>query len=293
MRLGKYLKAAFMNHWNLLGVIGGTVFGLISGQPDIVLPLVAAAELTYLGLLGTHPKFQRSVDAQEAKERRQVGTESAEQALERITRALPDASLERYEALRSRALELRAIADDLRAPGTERQPRPFEKLQMDGLDRLLWIYLRLLYSEYSLQRFLSHTSERAIQADIGRIKNRLAQYSEDEASPRRQKARTALEDNLATSQARLENLEKARENHELVELEIERLENKIRSLSELAVNRQEPEFISDQVDAVASSMLETEQTMQELDFATGFGKLDETVPELTHRKTVRTRGGPG
>jgi len=33
--------------------------------------------------------------------------------------------------------------------------------------------------------------------------------------------------------------------------------------------------------------------MQELDFATGFGKLDETVPELTHRKTVRTRGGPG
>jgi hypothetical protein len=38
-------------------------------------------------------------------------------------------------------------------------------------------------------------------------------------------------------------------------------------------------------------MEETEQTMQELDFATGFGELDETVPELTTRKTIRTSGG--
>ena len=99
-------------------------------------------------------------------------------------------------------------------------------------------------------------------------------------------------DNLATSQERLANLEKARENHELVQLEIERLENKIRSLSELAVNRQEPDFISDQVDSVATSMRETEETMHELDFATGFGDLDEEVPQLVNRESVTTRGGP-
>ena len=292
MRLGKYLKAAFKNHWNLLGFIGGSVFAFLTGQPDVVLPLVLAGELTYLGLLGTHPKFQRYVDAQEAKAKRQTGKESAEEALERIARALPHDSLERYERVRSRALELRKIADDLRAPGGSAEPRPFEKLQLAGLDRLLWIYLRLLYSEYSLERFLSHTSEKAIQADIGRIELRLRDYSEEETSPRRQKARQALLDNLETSRLRLANLVKARENHELVQLQIERLENKIRSLSELAVNRQEPEFISDQVDAVASSMIETEQTMQELDFATGFGDLvDETVPQLTTRKTIRAKGG--
>lgn len=293
MRLAKYLKAAFKNHWNLLGFIGGTVFSFLTGQPDVVLPLVLAAEATYLGLLGTHPKFQRYVDAQEALAKRNVGAESAEDALARITRALPEASLERYEAVRQRALELRKIADDLRAPGSAQEPRPFDKLQLDGLDRLLWIYLRLLYSEHSLERFLSHTSERTIKADIGRIKLRLKDYSEDETSPRRQRARQALLDTYATSQARLENLEKARENHELVQLEIERLENKIRSLSELAVNRQEPEFISDQVDSVASSMLAAEETMQDLDFATGFGDMDEAVPTLTTRKTLSTReGGP-
>ena len=291
MRLGKYFKEAFKNHWNLLAFFGGTVFAFLTKQPDVVLPLVAAAELTYLGLLSTHPKFQRAVDAQEAKAKRQSGVESADDALERITRALPEASLKRYESVREHALELRQIADNLRAPGSASTPRPFEKLQLDGLDRLLWIYLRLLYSEHSLERFLSHTSEPAIKDDIGRIQKRLTEYSEDEASPRRRKARQALLDTLATSKARLKNLEKARENYELVQLEIERLENKIRSLSELAVNRQEPEFISDQVDSVATSMLETEQTMQELDLATGFGELDETVPQLTARKTITGRGG--
>ena len=40
---------------------------------------------------------------------------------------------------------------------------------------------------------------------------------------------------------------------ELVRLEIDRLENKIISLSELAVNRQEPGYVTSQVDQVAAS----------------------------------------
>ena len=71
--------------------------------------------------------------------------------------------------------------------------------------------------------------------------------------------------------------------------EIDRLENKIRSLSELAVNRQEPEFISQQVDHVASSMLETERTMNDLQFATGLESVDEQTPELLGTKAVDVR----
>ena len=68
--------------------------------------------------------------------------------------------------------------------------------------------------------------------------------------------------------------------------EIERLENKIRTLAELAVNRQEPDFISGQVDQVAGSMLETEKTMNELQFATGLAPLDEEIPELVFPKQI-------
>jgi hypothetical protein len=92
--------------------------------------------------------------------------------------------------------------------------------------------------------------------------------------------RAALQDNLDTSRNRLANLTKAQENYELVGLEIDRLENKIRSLSEMAVNRQEPEFISSEVDHVASSMVDTEKTMNELQFATGLNSLDNEPPSL-------------
>jgi hypothetical protein len=286
VRLGKYLKAAFLNRWNLLAVGAGAVFAILTGIPDVLLPLVAAAELLYLGMLGTHPRFQAYVEAQEAKAKREEGAVTGEKALHRITESLPPASLEKYEVLRERCRELRQIALDLRQPGRAESSLPLEDLQLAGLDRLLWIYLRLLYTEWSLQRFFQRTDEGAIRADIAGLEKRLATYPEDEENPRRQKARKTVEDNLETSRARLDNLQKARENHELVQLEIDRLENKIRSLSEIAVNRQEPEFISDQVDAVAASMLETERTMNDLQFATGLSMLDEATPTLLDGKSV-------
>ncbi len=103
---------------------------------------------------------------------------------------------------------------------------------------------------------------------------------------RQQRIRAALEDNLATNRNRLANVNKARDNYQLVELEIDRLENKIRSLSEMAVNRQEPEFITSEVDHVATSMVDTERTMNELEFATGFSTLETEPPELLRAKAV-------
>ena len=55
----------------------------------------------------------------------------------------------------------------------------------------------------------------------------------------------------------------------------------------MAVNRQEPEFISGQVDQVATSMLETEKTMNELQFATGLDQLDDEAPELMRGKITQ------
>ena len=157
---------------------------------------------------------------------------------------------------------------------------------MAGLDRLLWIHLRLLYTQYALSRFLEKTSEQRIRADVDRLQQQIDRLGPDKDQPRQQRIHKALQDNLETSLSRLANLQKARENHQLVELEIDRLENKIRSLAEMAVNRQEPEFVSSQVDSVASSMLDTERTMNELQFATGLNALDDKAPEL-----LRVRGG--
>ena len=45
-----------------------------------------AAEVAYVGLLGAHPKFQKYVDAQAAKDVRESGSQQTQQALASITR---------------------------------------------------------------------------------------------------------------------------------------------------------------------------------------------------------------
>lgn len=288
MGFGKYLKVAFVNHWNLLAFLGSAAFVSILGPIDFLLPLVLAGEITYVGLLAAHPKFQKYVDAHEAKQNRLLGSEQTQQALQSITRSLSKPLLDRFESLRAQCVELRQIALALKHPGKTPADMPLDELQLAGLDRLLWIHLRLLFTQMSLSRFLQKTNQAGIEADIARLEKRLHELpTADPTAIQGQRVRKALEDNLETSRTRLANLSKAQDNYELVKLEIDRLENKIRSLSEMAINRQEPEFITGQVDEVAHSMVETERTMNELKFATGLDALDDEPPQLLRGKVLQ------
>jgi hypothetical protein len=229
--------------------------------------------------LGTHPKFQKYVDAQAHKSQREAKGQTAQQAARQILQQLPEAATNRFGRLRAQCLELRQIASDLAHSRTAQIGAPLETLQLEGLDKLLWIFLRLLFTEFSLGKFLERTNPRLIKQEINTTEQRIKNLPADD-SPHTQRIRRALEDSLQTCKDRMANYDKAKANHELVQLEIDRLEQKIKSLAELSVNRQEPEFISGQVDTVAGSMLEAEKTMNELQFATGLAPLDEEVPEL-------------
>jgi hypothetical protein len=287
---GKYLKSAFFYHWNLLAFAGATGFALLSGKPDVVLPLVLAAEAAYLGLLASHPKFQKYVNAQEHKANSATTSKASGAALRQILTALPSSSLARFERLRGRCLELRQIAADLKRTGADTGPDlSFDSMQMEGLDKLLWIFIRLLFTQYSLGKFLERTNVERMQVDIRQIEARLKDLDPQDQTSHTQKIRRTLEDNLQTSHDRLANYQKAQANYELVGLELDRLENKINSLAELAINRQEPDFIAGQVDAVAGSMLDLERTMNDLQFATGLAPLDEDVPELMTSPSVKIK----
>jgi len=283
-----YLKTAFSNRWNLLALFGGMGFALLSGRADVVAPLVLAAEVAYLGLIGTHPKFQKYVDAQAAKENRHDGREVAAATVRRMLAELPKDLVRQFERVRTRCDELRQIAQKMRDPGTTDDAPPLEDLQLAGLDRLLWMYLRLLFTQYSLSQFLEKTSPVQIEDKIRELEGRLKEFSAGTQDDRQQRLRKVVEENLQTSQSRLANYRKAEENHELMNLEINRLENTIHSLSELAVNRQEPDFISGQIDQVANSMVQTEKTMGDLAFVTGLKLANEEVPSMLRPTTVST-----
>jgi len=281
-----YLKKAFLNQWNLLlfaGGCGAAAIAGVTGNPQlaqVIMPTVLAIEIGYLGLLGTHPKYQSDVDAQEAKANRQRSSLDNQQILEKIRRGLPDHLYDKYRSLKKRCLRLGAIANDLKTPNSVDSALDLDGMQSKGLDRLLWVYLRLLYSQHALEQFFDTVSEKKIESDLKRINKKLDDLGSNDETAHKAKMRRALTDNRATLQERLDNYQRANGNFEFVSLELERVENKIKSLAELTVNRQDPEYISGQIDAVADSMMETERTMNDLQFVTGLGEVDEEAPEL-------------
>lgn len=268
-----------MNRWNLLLFAGGMGFAALTGQPEIAMPIVLAAETAYLGLIGTHPKFQSYVDAQAAKEKRSKSTNQNEKILKRIKKQLPDVSYHRYESLRRRCHHIGQISSDMKDP-SGLDDTHLESMQSRGLDRLLWVFLRLLFSQHSLKRFMDTVSEEEIRSSLKKIDSQLEVMKSDTNIERSEKIRRTLLDNQKTLQDRLENYEQAKSNYLFVTLELDRVENKIKSLSEISVNRQDPEYISNQIDIVADSMKETERTMSDLEFVTGIGGLEDEAPEL-------------
>lgn len=282
----KFVKTAFLYHWNLLAVVAGAGVAVLTPDLGQVLwPLLAAGELTYLTLLSTNEKFQKYVLAQDAKASRAQSEVTAEQQMKQLLKALPAEHYRRFGALQQRCVQLRQLAQQLQ-PGA-RDGVPLEGAQLAGLDRLLWFYLRALYTEQALTRFLDATDAQQVEKEIQFLESQQTALGDIKGNAVKEKAHKTLEDNLETCRQRLDNLRRAADNQQLVRMEIHRLENKIQTLSELAINRQEPEYLSEQVDQVARSMLETEKTMRELSFATGLETLDDAVPAMLQKQVLQ------
>src|SRR5689334_14612657 len=122
--LFRYLKEAFLFRWNLLLLGGTSAAAVISGHPDVALPLVAAAELTYLAGLSTMPKFQRAIDVKAHQEDRGVAglpqaqasaqSTSARERIVEVLKSLAEHRRARFLRLRARCVEMTRIANAVR-----------------------------------------------------------------------------------------------------------------------------------------------------------------------------------
>ena len=260
----EYLKRAFLYRWNLLLFFGGAAAAALSPWPDGLFPLLLAAEITYLGSLVSRPKFRDAIDAQVHKEAQQSGTRhgtvAGSEQLTELVNSLAMPSRQRFEALRSRCLEMKSIA---RGVGNQSSSSS-EDLSTPALDRLLWIFLRLLVSQQGLDRFLLATNAGEIRARIEELKTKLSS-----AAAQEERFKHSLEDSVAVQELRLQNYKKAVENAEFVRLELDRIEAKIQALVESSVNRQDPDALTSQIEGVAESVQSTEAAIRELQQITG------------------------
>lgn len=262
-----YVKAAFTYHWNLLFFVGGAGLAALSGQGDALIPVVGALELAYLTGMVAIPRFRTAVDAKVAARARGDTARTdpdAQQSLQRMVNALPAAAVRRFASLRQRCFEMRDIASGVRGQ-TAGADDSADSIRTPALDRLLFLFLKLLMSQDGLDRFLRSTSEPQLASKREDVKTRLAaaQASGDERMIR------SLMDSLADAELRLDNYRKSQKDAEFVAIELDRIETKIQALTEMGVSRQDPDSLSHQVTAAAESMHQTENTVNQLQHLTG------------------------
>ena len=269
---------------------GGVGFSLLSGQPEVGLSLVAAGELAWLGLVGTHPRFRKFVDIQEHQKLKKNDAETAAIRMRQMLTSMPRGAQRRFQELKAQCEELRKITKQYQiAHANEFIDNTTVELRLAGLDKLLWLFLKLLHTEYSLNRFFETTTIDTIENEIRQLKARIEREAERPEQAQRERIVATLRDNLETCEERRRNFNQARDSYELIKAEQRRLENKIRSLAEMGISQGKPAVLSDQVDTVAGSIQETEATLSELEFVTGFSTFEEeAVPEIVARRSVAT-----
>lgn len=271
----KYLRAAFVWRWNLLAFGAGIATALLSGHPDAVFALVAAAEIGYLGMLSTHPRFRKAIDARPAPK-----TTSANHAqlLNQIRAALRPEVWERFETLRDRCLGLDRLARQFRGPEAS-QSNVASEIQTSSLERLLWMFLKLLYSVDALNRFLRGTDREELVQGVAIGEKELETAR---SSQRNEKLLKSLEDKVETLRQRLANYDRAAENREFLTAELDRIEQKVNAIGEMSISAHDAADFSSQVDGITDGIAATEEAIRTLDVAPMLER-GEPPPLLTQK----------
>jgi hypothetical protein len=288
--LFRYLKEAFTFRWNLLLFGGAAAAAVISGHADIALPLVAAAEVTYLAGLATLPRFQAAIDAKANAEARglsgartQVNPAQQASARDRVLEVLKSLSEDRrarFLRLRARCVEMSRIANAVRGETRDASGASSE-LRQPALDRLLWVFLRLLLSDQAIARFLQAADEAGIDKTLGELKVRRKKRADSvgEVNQDGDRIIRSIDDSISTTELRKENIDKAKHNAEFVAAELDRLENKIHAVTEMAVGHTDPDEMSSRIDAISEGISQTEETIRELQSITGVADA-EAAPSI-------------
>jgi hypothetical protein len=134
----------------------------------------------------------------------------------------------------------------------------------------------LLLARQALDRFMESTDEEELTRQLEAARARFGKVGEGEDG----RVKASLQDSIAVAELRLENYNKAEKNAEFMDLELDRIEGKIQALVEMAVIRQDPDFLTSQVDAAAESVRQTEGAIREFQSITGLTDIMEEPPPI-------------
>ncbi|MCX6878835.1 MAG: hypothetical protein NTW21_34245 [Verrucomicrobia bacterium] len=273
--LAAALKRAFTWRWHLLGAGACLSVAVLSGVPLLVLPFLAAAEVAYLGFLGLNPRFQNVLKGQ-AKVPPPLPADPR-QRFRQLMDFLSPVDAKRFEALRQRCMELvnlrRSMAIKEGTPGVD-------DFRGESLDRMLWLFLKLLHQRSGLEKFLAATHREQIESELHAAEAQLTTAHERDQTAGLPESRlaTSIRDRVTTIRERLDNHRQATEGMELVTAEIDKTEQQITHLCEVGMTMSDSAGLSVQIDSISASLQSSEKIFSQASYAQLYD--DEPAPPL-------------
>lgn len=276
-----YVKAAFHQKGRIAG-LGSMPVNKMMLTAAIVLGiwnpgfwfLGVAGEALYLWLMASNKNYQKVVQGTRLSQQKVVWGEKQFQLLQ----SLDGPSRERYQRLVENCSSILKITG-----GDLRDPEAMAKdLRVSGLNKLLWMFIKLLSSRLRIEAIISRTSTAELEEEIQEVSQKMA--AQPESSP----LRRSLQGTLDIQKRRLDNLLRAEESLEVVKAELDRIEKQVALLKEEASVSSDPELVSIRLDGVMDSLSGTSQWMSEQDQL--FGSLEESaVPDQLLYKPGREK----
>ncbi len=267
------IKRAFKWHWNLLVLGAGLAFGLLSGHPSIIWPVVAAGELLFLGTLGMNPHFQKVLAAGQWTLPAPTAQREQAERFRQLLTFLDARDEDRFRELRDRCAALLELRRQMDTDGTDDQQGT--AFRGESLDQMLWLYLKLLHQKTGLARFLTSFSKEEIKAELVTSETQLAQSQGQDSEGR---LTQSIQERIKTIRERIANHEKAQSSLSLAEAEIEKTEQQIIHLCEVGMTTRDSAGLSNRIDIISQGLRMSERTFS----APGLDSLisDETAPAI-------------
>jgi hypothetical protein len=249
-----YVRAAFAArpvgmvvppNWIGLGIFA--FLGLLN--PGFLI-LGAGCELLYLHLLVNNTRFQRLVEGQ----RLQKVQQQWQSRLNALLSGLSEPDAQRYRALEQRCRSILELQGNENAAGLQAQG--------EGLGRLLWIYVKLLFTRQSIMRVRRESAvpgrdRMAPEARIAKLQERLKDEKLSE------ELRRSLTGQVEILQQRQQKQHEADEKMAFLEAELTRIQEQVELIREQAVLATDPDTISQRIDQIAATLGGTTQWIRE------------------------------
>ena len=266
-----FLRHAFVNGVNLTVLGGATVASLALLNPLPIL-IAAGAELVYLGIVPSLPRFKRFVRSKRERARHLLEEKSTGSMIE----SLSPNQRESYFVLRD--LRDRILENYGRVPGGGALAET-STARMDGL---LASFVRLLTTLNSYRRYLTNTDRKAIEKELADLRHELSGEHGDS-----EKVREVKQRRVEILEKRLERFDRAAESRELISHQLASIDDFMRLLHEQSITLRDPDVLGQQLDHLAVEIQATDETVREMEkFAAISEELSPTGP-MPDRERVR------